>query len=412
MRIYNFEIILRDECLSQEAAGAKRMIGINSFVNSKTQICNTTKAELIQDDVGFNYFKGFEVIHNESRWRYNIDASQLGFELSEIGDIKDKSIYRFPKLDLPTMKVNNLKDKYNVKVTRKPDKADLLIVSQRFIESMADYSYYTFLTKDLFKKYLKEIADHMTQELKSALSEFITSIKDIDARFRVAFQYRYNCDNITEIQNLRSTVQKSYRDLEQNIKHGNENMYIYSNVDQLNTLRNITDDQKIILDTDLVKICNEDSVVLTEEQYKSLEAMFKSADPENVMMGLEIMSNCNVEKSIDKLACLFFFYEDWLRYGKNWNSVNVKALRKRLSGFSCRWDRSRIFGYDHLCKELHKENALTSFAYRKIAEAVFNYVIGQNAGFKNSKTLTVDFESIKLKEGYQISEGPLDDLPF
>ena len=412
MRIYNFEILLRDECLTQEVPGSRRMIGKYSFANSISEPSTDLRAKYTKDNHGYHYFEGFEVETNESKWRYDLNPSDLKIELSEIDDIKDKVIYRFPKLDLPTMKVNNLKEKYNVSVTRNPDKADLLVISERFIRNMAGFTYHDFITKDHFKKFLKDIVDHMTEDLKSTLSNFVKSIEDIDAKFRVAFQYRYNCDNNTEIQNLKSALQKSYRNVTSNVTDTNKILFVYQDVNQINTLRNQSSIGKIVLDADLVKICNEDSIVVNEEHYKNLESMIKSNDAENIMMALEIMSNCNVEKSIDKLACLFFFYENWLKVGKNWNSVNVKALRKRLSGFRCNWDRSRIFGYDHLCKQLHIENALTSFAYRKIAEAVFNYVLGENAGFRNSKTLIVDFESIKLKEGYQISDGPLDDLPF
>ena len=46
-------------------------------------------------------------------------------------DLQDATIYRFPKLDLPRQKVDVLKEKYNLSVTRNQDKADYSIISYK-----------------------------------------------------------------------------------------------------------------------------------------------------------------------------------------------------------------------------------------------------------------------------------------
>ena len=51
-------------------------------------------------------------------------------------DINGARLYRYPKLSLPRIKVDGLKDKYNIKVVRDQHKADYGIVSNKLIDSL------------------------------------------------------------------------------------------------------------------------------------------------------------------------------------------------------------------------------------------------------------------------------------
>ena len=60
--------------------------------------------------------------------------NKLGISLlKKTVDLQDKKVYRFPKLDLPRQKVDLLKDKFNCKVIRNSNLADIQIVSMNFL---------------------------------------------------------------------------------------------------------------------------------------------------------------------------------------------------------------------------------------------------------------------------------------
>ena len=50
--------------------------------------------------------------------------------------INGKSIYRFPNLSLPRQKVDLLKEKENIKVVRDPNKADIHVISYKFLRDI------------------------------------------------------------------------------------------------------------------------------------------------------------------------------------------------------------------------------------------------------------------------------------
>ena len=47
-------------------------------------------------------------------------------------------------------------------------------------------------------------------------------------------------------------------------------------------------------------------------------------------IALEMLANCNVNKSFDVVSGLYYWWHyDWCKNTNNWNTVNVKALRNR-----------------------------------------------------------------------------------
>ena len=66
-------------------------------------------------------------------------------------DLQDKKIYRFPKLTLPRNKVELLKEKYNCKIVRDLNKADISVVSLKLFDTILERTWN---------------ADNLTAELK------------------------------------------------------------------------------------------------------------------------------------------------------------------------------------------------------------------------------------------------------
>ena len=78
---------------------------------------------------------------SSNHWRLvPADRKSIGLDFNNDSiDLTDKKIYRYPKLTLPRNKVNLLKDKFNLKLVRDPDKADYHIVSNKFINTMVSF---------------------------------------------------------------------------------------------------------------------------------------------------------------------------------------------------------------------------------------------------------------------------------
>jgi hypothetical protein len=48
---------------------------------------------------------------------------------------------------------------------------------------------------------------------------------------------------------------------------------------------------------------------------------------DNRALALEMLANCNIDKSFDVVSGIYWWYYDWLKTANNWNTVNVKAMR-------------------------------------------------------------------------------------
>ena len=125
----------------------------NDSVNSNKQIkANAISWEKTED----------KQIHTSNSWYLNKqDLISVGLPKikKETFTLQDKKIYRFPKLDLPRQKVDLLKEKFNCKVIRDPNKADVHVVSSKFFSNLFVRQYgLSVPVADMFKmlKHLKK----------------------------------------------------------------------------------------------------------------------------------------------------------------------------------------------------------------------------------------------------------------
>ena len=141
--------------------------------------------------------------------------------------------------------------------------------------------------------------------------------------------------------------------------------------------------------------------VITEESYQNLYNMITSHDKSNITIALEIMSNCNIEASYDKLACLIYYNGFILKHSGSWNTINVKALRKRMDHFCNLYEyqvenNARV--YNNFLLRLEKENFLTPFAVKITCEYLFKNVI--TVIFGSDSMFDFKLSDIKLKPEY------------
>lgn len=91
-------------------------------------------------------------------------------------------------------------------------------------------------------------------------------------------------------------------------------------------LNNIT--CPIYYETDLLKHLNKDALVIDEKKYNEMTAFGESDDDENIVLMMELMANCDFEKSYVYLLMLLKAYGNKMAYQPVINHVNFRSLLK------------------------------------------------------------------------------------
>tara|TARA_R110001632_G_scaffold27526_4_gene73864 strand:+ start:301 stop:1509 length:1209 start_codon:yes stop_codon:yes gene_type:complete len=382
----------------------KKVYGLSITINKETTIRTKNSTSILEKN-SLSYENRITRYHNCEAYTDLNDLSyvyagtkndlHLNYNLKIKGsDIQDKLLYRYPNLTLPRTKVEILKDKYNVKIIRDVSKSDYQIISHNFVEKMFVHTWQTLYSKQSIVEYVNKFIKFFTTDAAVSLTEFLSKIPE-DSFINMSINRNWN-DDFNFISNLVDT---------NNIKEKDSltTALILKSYKDFNNINN--DKSNLILDEDVSKICSEDSVIITEEQYDSLFSIFKSEDNDNIAIGLEVLANCNLEESLDKASLLYFFYANKLRYSKNWNSINVKALRKRLDSAGTMWSNHNrhIGGHEKLFKFLKNNNSITEFAYRKAIDSISNTIL-DDIGLAKSSVFKLKLTDIKLSEEFAIKE--------
>tara|TARA_R110000851_G_scaffold100671_1_gene216343 strand:+ start:8661 stop:9857 length:1197 start_codon:yes stop_codon:yes gene_type:complete len=315
-------------------------------------------------------------------------------------DIQDKLLYRHPNLTLPRSKVEILKDKYNVRVIRDASKSDYQIISKKYIDSMFVRQWVTIYPKESIVRYINRFSQNLNTEAALSLTKFLEKTSE-NAYFKIYINRGWS----TGFDFISDLVSTSHIESDVCIHNGK---YL-TNIEAYNNLNNKSN---LILDEDVSKICSEDSVIITEEQYESLVSIFKSEDKDNMAIGLEVLANCNIEKSLDKAALLYFHYSDSFRHVKNWNSINVKALRVALDPVgTVSYYSVNLSSYNKLFNFLKKNNSITEFAYKHVLTSISERVLAK-IGLTNSEVFELKLSDIKLKSEFAVKQADPNQLIF
>ena len=304
-------------------------------------------------------------------------------------DLRDKSIYRTPKLKLPRNKVDLLKEECNLKVTRSESKADYIITSESFITDSIENLWARCITKDDLNDLLNDVrfsvlfTDQAFLHLKNILPE--------EGVFQINANSSWSCGTSSKAANDLMTL---YKD-----RTSGKNKYTWyikeTLVNDYNTIASATN---LIKDTRIVELCNSNLHVMTEEEFKSFNTIFKeSTSDDDKSMALEMMANCNLDKCMDKVAFLYYMNFNTIRYCKNWNHINVKALRKVLPVPNNNHEYTQY--YEKLIKFLIDEKQLTEFIVKNILVKIVT--LGLNRFGFGKGMFELDPEDIKIADKYK-----------
>ena len=282
-------------------------------------------------------------------------------------DVQDKSFYRYAKLTLPRDKFSIIKEKYNSTITRKKDTADYKIISDKLVSSTYEGTWNKYKSYDNFVKFYKKVNSFFDEDVKHVIESLIEKGNHTYVYNISGFSGYYNYTNFSTKEEI------AIKFIKDHIKHEDDKSHFC--IKELELFKELYMSNNLVLDEDVLDFATEDSVILDEEAFKNLESMCTSQDEANLAIALEMMANCNIKKSYDIIAYMFWFYTDNIRYAKNWQSVNVKSLKKVFSKYERSPDHRRSHGYKMLIRNLLKDSACTEFIKDKIKTKYFNMVI-------------------------------------
>lgn len=350
---------------------------------------------------------------------YNTNSQDI-----KIDDLKEKSLYRYPKINLPRTKLDMLKESHNVKVVRDPSKADYKVISDKYVESLFKLQWHKrYLAKDLYAYCLSNPKDCLNYRTNISLMSLRHSPSlDAFSTDNETFQefLEDNPDTYIVFINSYSFLRHPGLDVPNADYPGNDDRKYISEDDKL-LYDAILNDNTLIKDEQLVDIISSESgVILTREQYDSLLGMIRSDDKENVALGLEMLANCNISKSLDYVSMIFYFNYNYLKDASNWNSINVKSLRQALDPFKPYYNGNAGGRYYHAyINTLAKHDFLTDFAIKEVSAKLFDNVVNNvvlgGSDQKWGNVLTIDPDAIKVSKGYIYkikSNVNLDKIPF
>ena len=337
-------------------------------------------------------------LSDTSSWSIqNEDIKNIGLGHLKPGsnsiNLQDKTIYRYPKLNLPRQKVDLLKDKFNVKITRNSDVADIHVISHQFIESLLTFEWSRNIT---FKEWYAICLDLKEQNLLSdeALDELRIVLSSMDRNSIVQIPNFYNTGNVTSFLNSLSDILHIRREQLQQGRH------IILKPNQFKDFNDVINSKAVVaFDTDISEIIYSDLAVISNEEYDRIEAMATSNDIDNRTLVLEMLANCNIEKSFDVVSGIYWWHYDWLKDTNNWNTVNVKAIRMLLKKYEGGHSISNLYSFNGYIKNLYEDRKLTKFAIDKTREKLLNTLLSPSVG-PCSEVFKVALENLVLTDKY------------
>ena len=362
----------------------------NTFLNDKNDAEDFIFIDYnysIIADISTRWSNNFKVA--ESKTYMSLNDNSKKFDNAYIKN-NVNNIYRFSNLSLSRDKLAIYQEKADFKITRNKDLADVCIVSEKFFEKELDGKWGVSVTKNTMIQFYEDIMLY-----DRSVEKTLNTIKELDDNSLFICNSNYFSINSMSGHIKGLVFEKNFEKSLQILKKLNSGQYHY-------TYKNYANNQhKLMLDVDLNKLCTGDSVTLTVEDFERLEQLLSSADVDNVSVGLTLMANCNVAESKTFLSILFSFYSDLIKNNKIWNQVNFKYLRKEFSSYINISPTNWGHAYDTLVKQLIKDDCLTVYASRYIANKMFIGVLQNNFGVGSGCVFTIDKESLQLKEEYK-----------
>lgn len=313
-------------------------------------------------------------------------------------------LYVYPTTNLPRHKIRNT-SKLNLQFKRTVESANVLVIDYKAFEKTFNYGW---------------ISRHVFQSTREGLNTifnalFQESIEDIFSEEQISEmlvdnQHIYFDNMVHKVftsdpgYNSYSHRFSDYYNNDYSIVHAD--ILAKSSTTQIDKLKSIEILEYALANNYDIMLPNNvlsdvlPNTILTEKTFKRFDQMLKS-DGDSINLALEMLCNCDIERSAFYLIRLIQDNMNSIRWSKTYNNVNFKAFRTSVNTIFSGYSRDYIFEhslrYSEIFTLLGSAKLLTKEHldyYKEDVKKDFSYV-PSNRFFKVTKIEATD-ELVKL----------------
>jgi len=304
-------------------------------------------------------------------------------DLSEI-----KTLYITPNSVVPRYRLKEIKEKYNIQVTRDPKKAGHRIIGATAISGDISTIYGTYFTyscdilNNLYPK-LKEYIDSGNKRFYAFytnLENLVSNITvDLSQKVVTILDYSFY-KNATDFAIAIGTNVETLL-----TRPGYEsNQFMCVNDDFIEILNIL--DQPFIIDTEFVSKLGESK--FNEDTFNFIVKLFKSDDANDRSLAVTMMSNTNFDESLPYLLLLYQQFSGEIELTSK--SVSVKSLLNFLNQF-------RLRSVDDVISVLDNKKRLTPEIISLILKTMADLLLHKQVTILNSKRIQISKLELEIK---------------
>lgn len=266
-------------------------------------------------------------VHVSPRYYSSIDPVEQMKDIipTEYEFKQGNRLYFMPECNVPRVKMKDLSVNLDVKQSRDLDKSNIIILNDKSLNTLSDYTWKYHVKTEHFKGFISIIADKLDEYYQNKLS-----VLDFYTEEHVLIEYNtYRLMNSHEYDFSKEfnalTNNKFEDDTESKIAYyinDNVKMYDIFNDYTKGILKHTLVNEKAII----AQLNNDNAVTIDNQLYSQLCQMFNSSDEDNHVLAMEIMANSNYYESILYLEILFNKYHNRIWNSPTKNHVNFKSL--------------------------------------------------------------------------------------
>ena len=396
------------------------------LINLETVI-HTPEGEEFATQGYSNWLEENKVENVALRWRIDQDSDfkilkdsiedlydDMQYKLNdmEVGDViikKGTKFNFFPGTNFPRQQFKELQQAHGVKSTRDAIKADYIVLNNSLMTGLEKTTWhYGKIDSDTMFNLLYFFDEHFLPGYeivkqfdldKTAIENHINERAEFVLGYSISTGIKHSLNYLKENDPNNVLTEKDHALLDCTLFNiGKGSCYTTTLTEQdYKLLTKFVDDaydDKLVTTDLLSKVIDKhlDKVELDQEQYESLDTMFKSSDRDNHIVAMEIMANCHFKKSLLFIEKLFMDHS-WTMWdtGKA-NHVNFRNLRKlvnRDDSYSMKTNRD----FDHTMRVLDKFGMFNPESINFILESHLEHLkslINVHSEFFNIKELTLN----------------------
>ena len=344
------------------------------------------------DEYFGNWNINFQKVKNlEHDWQFIKNCNSLISYNTYTPNAKDK-LYFHKKCNVPRYKVRDWGKDKNISITTKQEKANASFINLRSHMLSHETTYIAWVVASQLKTFIEINYEVVDGELKD-----FTMLLDNNPTLKVCLPsyFNYNGNWLSGTQPYSGNwvskgVKSSLKDL--GFAVGRDHVKIISDEDYKN-YEDIASSNNIYPESEIIKHINENAAIIDYKMVDQLSVMLDSLDKKNWVLALEIIANCNVNKSLYCIMLLLRAYNHKLVTLKEASHINFKSLLKFLD--LPNW---KYIDFDNIMNTLMDKDVLTLDDVKDILKRVKAEVTNHTYLFNDNFVINTLTVSDKVKK--------------